>query len=243
MDFQLTILSNYQKCKEAPDNLKAELLFSIIQLKSIKTSCYNLEQSIYCDIKSFIIAYITSIENRDYGYDKINTQKFITAVKASSNSKEKYELLLFLNRLLSKHGLQEECKNLKCELNIAKKQVILDFDSGFKKWMRLLLHYTSYNVSAIILTLIIVYLVSTILFLPTNNINISLFSITYDHYSNNHLVNHFLNTLGGVFGIKDEFKVIPINPIGLSLLVLFKLFYIIFIINYLYKRSLEIIQL
>lgn len=243
MDIPKAIKSNYLKCKESPENLKAELLFSIIQLKAEDNNNQNIEQTLYVDIKSFILTYISSIEKRDYGYDKLNIKKIIKAINCCIDSKERFELFLFLNRLLIKQGLIDESKSVQIQLNSVKTQMIKDHSSGLNKWMKLLLHFTSYNLYAILFTLILVYLVSSILFLPTDNPKHVIFSINYDHYSTNFALNHFLNTLGGVFGIKKDYEVIPLNTYGILLFITFKFFYIVFIINYLYKKGLEIVQL
>ena len=234
----------YEKISTIDSNnhLKAGLYFSIIQIKRNTPSLRNVGNSIYIDAKRFISIYINSIEERDLGYDIIDTNKILKCIELVEDKHE--QLLLAQNsyRLLKTGGFEKESKNLKRIVNIKKTSLLKSEPFCLKKYIKLLLHLSTYNIFTIFLTVFFLFLVSFIVLLPAPFANWEVYNVTYHKYSEIFLVNHFVNILANVFAIDNEFKIETNSLFGIFSIITLKLFYVIFIVNYLYKKVIEILN-
>lgn len=227
---------------EYDNHLKAGLYFSIIQLKRSDVSNCEFGNSIYLDAKNFISVYINSVEDRDLGYDIIDTNKIIKCINLCGNTQEQYRLAQNAYRLLKTKGFEDESCILKKTINSKKTELIKKSPFCTNKYIKLLLHLSTYNLYTIILAISFIFFISFIVLLPAPFANWQIFHITYHHYSNSFIINHFINILTNVFGIESTFKIETNSLFGILSIITIKLFYLVFIVNYLYKKVIDILN-
>lgn len=234
----------YQKIStiDSSNHLKAGLYFSIIQIKKHIPSLRNVGNSIYIDAKQFISIYINSIEERDLGYDIIDTNKILKCIELVEDKHE--QLLLAQNsyRLLKASGFEEESKKIKKIVNIKKTSLLKNEPFCFSKYIKLLLHLSTYNIFTIILTIFFLFTVSFIVLLPAPFEKWEIYKVTYHSYSEVFIINHFVNILTNVFAIDNQFKIETNSLFGIFSIIILKFFYVIFIVNYLYKKVIDILN-
>lgn len=228
----------YSKVSDALDGNKVDLYFAIIQLKNADPNLRNIKQSKYIDIKCFINFYIRSRVKRDFGYDIIDANKIIRAIDFSDSPKEKHELYIWTIRILKKNHFESESEYISLRIRQIKLEIILSQRKSLVCYAKAFMHLTSYNFWTIFITLLFLFTLSYLLLLPAFDDRFVLFDIKYQIYSSNFYFNHFLNMLAKTFELSRDIKIIPQNWLGVLLLVLLKAFYLIFIINYLYKNIL-----
>ena len=224
------------------NHLKAGLYFSIIQLKKINPTLNNVGNSIYQDAKLFISVYIKSVDERDLGYDIIDTAKIIKCINLGGNNHEQYLLAQNSYRLLKTKGFEEESKKLKKIVCAKKTTLIYERPYFFGKYLSILLHLSTYNFCSIILTVTFLFLISIIVLLPAPFEKWGIFKVTYQNYSEVFLINHIVNLLSNIFGIKGAFNVDTNSAIGILSIIAMKLFYMVFIVNYFYRKILDILN-
>nr|WP_319397634.1 hypothetical protein [uncultured Carboxylicivirga sp.] len=227
---------------EEDNHNKASLYYSIIQIKFKDQSSTDIRNSIYLDTKNFIIVYIKSIDNRDLGYDIIDVEKLKKSIKFCGNTLEQYQLSLLAYRLLKTKGFEDESKKMKAFVNEKKTRWLYSKPYKFGKYFNLILHLSTYNLCSIIITIILLMVFSFIIFLPAPYKCWETFDITYHNYSGNFLLNHLANITSNLFAIDNDFKVETNSIIGIITLISIKFFYILFIVNYLYKKVIDILN-
>lgn len=224
------------------NHLKAGLYFSIIQIKKNNPSLCNVGNSIYIDAKRFISIYIRSVEERDLGYDIIDTNKILKCINLIGDTHEQLLLAQNTYRLLKTSGFDEESKKLKKIINSKKTNLIKNQSYYFGKYLKLLLHLSTYNIFTILSTISFLFLISFIVLLPAPFENWQYFKVIYHTYSDIFIINHFVNVLTNVFGIESNFKIETGSLFGIFSIITIKLFYLIFIVNYLYKKVIDILN-
>lgn len=227
---------------DSDNHLKAGLYYSIIQLKKNAPEKCNEGNSIYIDAKRFISIYINSVEERDLGYDIIDINKISKCIELVDNEHEQLFLAQNTYRLLKTSGFDEESKKIKKIVNVKKTKLLKIKPYYFGKYIKLILHLSTYNMFTIILTISCLFLISFIVLLPAPFDNWQYFKVTYYSYSNTFIINHFVNILTNIFGIDNGFKIETSSLFGILSIITIKLFYIIFIVNYLYKKVIDILN-
>lgn len=221
---------------------KASLYYSIIQIKNAQPLTSDIRNSIYLDVKHFIRLYIQSIDNRDLGYDIISIDKIKKAINFCANTDERYQLSLLAYRLLKTKGFEEESKNSKTFVNETKTRLLCSRPYSFGKYFRIILHLSTYNLLSIIASILVIVIFSAIIFLPAPYKSWETFKITYHNYSEIFSLNHFVNIISNLFAVENDFKVETNSILGILTLIAIKLFYIIFIVNYLYKKVIDFLN-
>lgn len=227
---------------ESSNHLKAGLYFSILQLKKNIPTLRNVGNSIYIDAKRFISIYINSIEERDLGYDIIDTNKILKCIELVEDNHEQFLLAQNSYRLLKTGGFEEESKKLKKIVNIKKSSLLKNEPFCFSKYIKLMLHLSTYNIFTILFTVFLLFIVTFIVLLPAPFEKWEIYKVTYHSYSEVFIVNHFVNILTSLFAIDNQFKIEPNSLFGVFSLITLKLFYVIFIVNYLYKKVIDILN-
>ena len=213
---------------DSNNHLKAELYFSIIQLKKNIPTLANDGNSIYVDAKIFISTYIDSIEERDLGYDIINTDKILNCIEFVENPHEQLLLAQKSYRLLMNGGFEEESKLLKKIVNVKKTSLLKSKPFCLSKYMKLLLHLSTYNLFTIIITLFILFLISCLVLLPAPSENWAVYEVTYHSYSEVFIINHFVNILSNVFAINNQFKIETSSLFGIFSIIILKVLHVVF---------------
>jgi len=227
---------------EENNHLKAGLYYSVIQIKKDNPSIKNEINSIYLDAKRFIFCYINSVEERDLGYDVVDTKKISKCIEALDNAQEQLQLSLNAYRLLKTKGFEDEGKEIRKLSNKKKTDVIRNQKYKFGKYFKLLLHLSSYSLSSIVLTICIIILISYVILLPAPFDEWVTYKVNYHIYSDSFYINHLVNILSNIFGIKNDFTIETFGLLGVFTLMTLKLFYLVFIVNYLYKKVIDIIN-
>lgn len=209
-------------------------LFYIIQIKEEYPDYINLGQSLYLDIWDFVLSYIESIKNKDYGYDSLNIEKIKKAIKTNQNVDERFQLFSRAFRKLEEEGFTQDSKELKT--NIKRCLISSLFHSQrYKNKFRAIICCCSYNlwsVSCILVALIITYILIT---LPLSDSNCCLFIIQYENYSESSFFNHILNIIGDVLEYNNNKFCKPVNLTGFLFVSIFKLLFAIFFAGWFMK--------
>lgn len=215
---------------------KSSLMEKIGALYSYITINYkqNKSSNSYQLIKQYINFNIQAIKKENYGYDEMNYDKFIKLIKPLSYD-EKLAILKYListfNTNLPDYNLDHYLKEIKIiEINkiFHSNKIIL--------YPKALILLSGISTSCLIITLLSVYILTTIILLPSIDNDISLFKVEYENYHNNFHINHILNILSVFTGLSNNIKISPLNIIGLFLLIIGKLIFMLIIINYVYKK-------
>lgn len=240
----MDIKNLYAKIEEIEEDNhnKACLYYSIIQIKYADQQSANVRNSIYLDAKNFINIYIKSIDNRDLGYDIIDVDKIKKSIRFCENTSEQYQLSLLAYRLLKAKGYEDESKKMKAFVNEKKTRLLYSKPYKLGKYFNLILQLSTYNLFSIIITIVFLIIFSFIIFLPAPYDDWEIFKITYHNYSSNFLLNHFVNITSNLFAVDNDFKVETNSIIGIITLISIKFFYILFIVNYLYKKVIDILN-
>lgn len=242
--FETEIKKLYKKISSINNEnyLKANLYFSIIQIKKDNFDLNQFGNSIYIDSKMFIHFYINSIFERDIGYDVIDLKKIKKCINICENKDEQYQLSLNSYRLLKTKGFEEESRKIKKIVNAKKTKLLNEQHYYLGKYVKILLHLSTYNLCSILLVSFILFLISFIVLLPAPYKSWEIYSVTYQSFSDSFLINHFINLLSKIFAINNSFKIETYSIIGILSIVSIKVLYIIFIANYLYKKVIDILN-
>jgi hypothetical protein len=235
MPIENLIKDSYNDIKSKDTNLKSEIYFSIIQIKSENPDFVNIEQSMYKDIKLFILNYVNSVEKKDFGYDFIDIKKIITSIELETSSNAKYELYSFSIRLLK----SKNHDNLIDEL--LKKRVLAKFEltlceKKWYSWIKAILVISTYNFFSILLSLFFLSLIGMLLMQSCFIDAFGIFNFEFDVFSENQIINEFLNIIAKPLGLAENFKIIPKNAIATLLLIFFKCIYLLIAVNFMFEK-------
>ncbi len=228
---------------ESPSlHYRADILFSLIQLKSKHMDCIGDNRTIYLDIKEFIKVYVESRESRDLGYDILDLKKVISAIISTNSHTERFQLATYAHRLLSNFGFEEEAKAAHCFLLKQKTANIRNSKWRLGKYLRYVLHLTSLSFGSICFTLALLLTFASTILLPAPAESMVLFDVEYTKYLDVPLADHLMNIVLYCLDLSDGLSVVPKSLGGILILIIFKGFYILFIINYLYTKIIESIN-
>lgn len=217
---------------------KSDGYFTIIQIKSENTFFLDFEQNIYKDVKLFINEYIQSVQLEEHGYDSIDVNKILLAIDAVRGIRAKHQLCNFLLRAL-RGGNYDDLISI-VEKRKRKYYFYLKLrERRVKSFLQAIFTLSSYSLLSIIITIFFLSLITLLLIQDAPIDTFALFSFKYENFCDNHIVNQFLNIWAKPFGLAEEFKIIPLNPFGIILLILLKMLYLIFIVNYLMEKAKE----
>lgn len=235
-----TLKELYLKIGNASNDnrFKSDTYYCIIQIKINKQEYLNYYQGLYKDIKLFITFHIRSLDDLDYGYDCFNRQKINKCLDYLESYEERYEICLFLKRQLNHFEIEEEAKYFhkiahQNETKILKKN---------KRYFKYLLNLSTNSFMNIMLTILLIIVINIIIFLPAPINSFEIIKIEYENYSDSFILNHYTNVLCNIFGLTSNFKVSPNSLSGIILLGVIKIIYATILINYLYKKFIDLIK-
>jgi hypothetical protein len=213
---------------------KMEILNNIIQIKRRLLIDFNEELDIYLDIKKFIKEYILSIEEGRYGYDIIRVKRILEYIGFVKNE-AKVSLFYFTKRLLIHYGFDDEFKVI--ETSMKKIEIKLLFENfRFSKLFKLFYLISTYNTITILLVIFLIILVGWIIILPAPEWSNVLFKVEIANYTEELWLNYLLNYIGGLLKINNQYKIMPINPIGVIILAFGRIFVVLFLVNVLLRE-------
>ena len=106
----------------------------------------------------------------------------------------------------------------------------------YNQYFKGIMFYFAHSLKRLMIVILIFFAMVISILLPATEGSFILFRITYDNYSNNFIVNHLLNVITHFAGIDNEFKVEPVNWLGVLLLVSAKLFFVLIVVNFVYRK-------
>lgn len=230
IDIDELLNKQYNELKAKTYKQKADLLYNIAAEKKY-FSRDNYHQSLYLDVKQFILNYIKGLENRDYGYDSIIYDKIFKMVSYLPSIQERLSVLYIAKQYFVKNGYNIDDINKL----IKDQEITLSLeDHKYLKWA-LLKVGTSFKGLLIGLS-IFVFFIMVVLF-PAPFEFMEIFTVELKDYSNFPIFNYFLNAIAL---LADNENISPsLIPIGFGgLLVYFigvAIFYIL-IVNFLFKK-------
>lgn len=205
-------------------------LYNLILLKrsiNDKTEIYKLS-------KSFIIHYIALIKESDFGYDTFNYDK-IEKILGCIDYKSQISLLQFIISNMTKELPEYDKEWFVLKKNrIQIKDILQDFK--LSKTLELTSLFAGLNIYTLIVTLSLVFLITSIILLPSPNSFFEIFEIKYDTYSTCFILNHFLNILTLFADFDNEFKITPLNWFATIIMVAGKVMFIILIVNFVFTK-------
>lgn len=238
------ILSLYDLlANDARQNVsKAQILYSIIDLKSDYKSLINEHQSLYIDVKMFISAYLTEISSLDYGYDQPSVEKLQFVCKSLSFRQQRNIINIIITSFHQYDKIEQWAKRYKYEnaLNMS-----VDEWAWYNplSYLNFIFSWILCNPWNIIITFIIVFCILCIVLWPACNVKMECLEFNKHAYSENYIWNHIVNVFSAVFHIDESVFVTPLNTRGVVLIGTYKILIILIIVNFLYNKLLDLLSL
>lgn len=221
----------YKKLNESTsESEKSNILFNIIKLKTKNCQAENL----YKDIKQFIDHYIETIKLADYGYDNYNYLKIEQLLEFLPSNQQISILQYFTS--VSARELPEHDRNWfitrkhKAEIN----QIVEN--RNYTLYPKIILLYLGQSITRLLFGLALLFILTCIMLLPAPSESMAIFEITYESYSQSSFINHLMNVLTLYADIENNVKVEPLNIFGLLAIILGKLLFVTFIVNFIYFK-------
>lgn len=221
----------YQKVSDSSDAIgKAGFAYSIIEIKRENPAFRDYGKSAYVDVKSFVDCYITGVAldlNGDYGYDAISLDKILNALDLIKDINQRVVLYDKTLNLLKSYSMSDISGTITQERK--KYKLIQCFSEGsLVSWIRGFLYFTVYNVWTVLGVLFLAFCSFYVITLPVEDEQHALFVIEHQEYCKNLFVNHFLTYFASVLDLTDKTFCKANGFVGFIVLMVFKLFFILF---------------
>lgn len=191
---------------------KAETYYHIIFIKNAEHI-----NDYYVDIKEFIKFYVQSVDEKNYNYDNINSQKIKNCIELLGVS-ERIKIYLYLKKVLTKYNSEDLWDDFEDDYYHSKNEDLTRNDFWFLnpvKVMRFLFFKSFYSIPFLIFLITLVLFLEYFILLPNPyKIWPSLFSVEYESVTENFYLNHLFNLLLGFFEIETDFKIVPVSFLG-----------------------------
>ncbi|MES2656336.1 MAG: hypothetical protein V4620_12150 [Bacteroidota bacterium] len=192
----------------------------------------------YKEFKKYIDLYLMTLKGNIFKYDSFDFDQIKKKLSFFSDE-EQNDLYNYLKIKLIQDNNESDLKKVKNEINIIQLRLIKKAKFWFfrpKSVFKFLLIISSFNILSIVLSMILMFILEITILLPTNNINHQFFKISYIDYSDFYIWNHILNILSYTFEIDSEIKIVPVNFLGLFIMIFIKIIKWSVILNYLVKN-------
>jgi len=227
---QNLILKEREHFNTASNNYeKLNHINNVINLKLMLTD--GNDPTIYGDIKEFLELYVKSTEEKAYGYYELDQKKIFKLVSLVS-IEQRINLLNYLNRILKLNAVENNYKWVNKELRRIKLLFFWE-NRSIKNIIKLIYYLATFNILTLLLTIFILYLFYSILLLPAPYNDFVVFKSVFVNYSNNKILNNFLNTSMSFCNIESTFKINPINFRGVVLELFIKLSLFVLVLGFL----------
>lgn len=224
-------LSNlYSKLAGAKNsNVRASLLYAVIQIKKENPDLQNIGKSLYLDVKQFVEEYIGCAKrgDADFGYDQIDVQKISDAIDSLALGSERSNLMKIAIDELSGFSFLREQEELHASYMKRRiRESLADHSvTGCLKGFALL---SVSNIWTVLLVLALVFGVEYALTLPLADEQHAFFIIEHDNYSDNMYFNHLVTYFASVLGMTEANFCTAKTATGFLILLFFKLFYMLY---------------
>ena len=214
-------------------------LNNIIDYKNLVN--YKGSDSIYIDFKKLIVLYIKSSESKELGYDEIDVSMIDKKLDKLAVD-EKLLILDMFKRELLKNSFSSKVHECNKFIDIAKLKLYKK-KKGFKNRIKYLFLLSSSGFHALLLSLLILFVLIFIIFLPAPFAFMETINIENADFSSYSIINKVANILSLLFDLDHKMKIEASNILGVILLGALKLIFISIIINYLWKKIVEYFKL
>jgi len=208
-------------------------LYGIIQIKISEPHLHSVCQNLSLDIKHLANSILDVAENASQKYDNLKYTQFIDVLKGF-RIEDQIEFIEYILRLFRKSSFENDIQKFQSELvrlkiTKSKKQLL---KGNLLEMFKIAYLFPQKGVLQLFSTILFLPFIYIIILLPTPfNWTLLNFKIQYQNISNNYLINHFLNVIGDLCGVNENFEVIPLNSLTMSLFILGKLLFLIVFIN------------
>ncbi|MBS7788052.1 hypothetical protein KIH23_12160 [Flavobacterium sp. CYK-55] len=235
LEKQLIQATYSQLQNQTLDTNKSQLYFTIIQIKKDNRFLENESQTLYKDVKCFILSYIHGSKQEDFGYDVIETKKINFAIKTVLSHSARYKLAVFCLSELKSCFYDDKVDEFKSDVNWYRLRMSID-RNGISKYWHGLLQFSGLNFWTISLTLIASISLCVLFLRDAIHPFFELYEFKFESFVKNDFANKFLNILAKPLGLAENFIIKPLNVYGLLILIFIKILYLIFIVNFLLER-------
>lgn len=221
-----------QSSKESVD-----ILYNLIFLKNrLGRSNEN-----YTDIKQFLNYYVDYIKIANYGYDNFNYNKIETLLNLISPA-EQITLLQYSISTIAREFPENDREWFIKRKHQAEIKNIISLGL-WQYFFKAFFLYVGLSLKRLFCTLLIFIVLISLMLLPSPKDCFICFSISYEHYSDYFLINHFLNVLSLFVDLENDFKITPLNWWALILLIIGKISFILLFVNFIYIKISDKISL
>ena len=225
------IITAYNRFNLAQTNLtKYNIIYGIIDMK---LQIHN--RRIYKDLKICVKHYVDSVEEQDFGYDIVA----IEVIQLFANElplKERKEILKYFSRRLDDKGYDEEKEQVNKLVKETDLKIMAEKPLSIINPLYYISLLSQQNTSRIIFTIAVLFLMEYIFLMRPLSHSFSVVEFSPHHYTNNYYFDTFISIPGMILDINDDVKVKPINWLGALDIILAKLFFIIFVAKFLFKK-------
>lgn len=224
-----TLTVEYQKLDANKPREYADISYGIIGIKKNNRLVERYKQSLYNDVKHFLINYLQSFETEDYGYDVPNEDKVKEAID-SLPQKECLAMYRFARVLYEERGYDTAF----IERKVNQLKTIVAFDE--KHYFKFLLQLSSYNVWTLLLSYLVFICIVLIVLLPAPFSWFSILDVNLHEFVQSTPKNYLLNTLAIVSGSDYGQTIVPTGTRGMLLLITGKIIFYLLIVNFILKK-------
>lgn len=199
---------------------EVQAYYNIIAIKKQEPALANYHNSLYLDIKRFLLSYIETAEFLDYGYDEVNKEKVLKAI-SGIDIKAQMKLLRLTKRKVLMYSDNAEW----VEDSIREKYIE---EGGFLSKLKYLLITITSNVWYLVILVVVCFLILFTIMHEAPNTDKAWFIMKEYHFCDSENINILANECAWLLGIDGcQIEFYPKNIGGL--LVFFFLFTILIV--------------
>jgi hypothetical protein len=228
--YQIIALEEEKLSKVSNAGEGLNILYNLMILKNKNGD----KEGNYKGFKKFIDYYIEVVKLSDYGYDKLNHSKIENLLQLL-NYEEQISALNYAISV-SARELPEHDKNWFIERKHSAEVNHIFACHHYKLYFKAVMLFCANSLHRLFLVILIFFILVITILLPAFNENLILFNITYDNYSSCFFLNHILNVISHFADLDNDFEINPLNWIGVLLLIVGKLFFILIVVNFVYRK-------
>ena len=207
-----------------------QILETIIEYKHDNVQLIDSKQTLYRDLKMWCYNYVSSKQEKDYGYDIYEHKKIIEKINDEMLSdRKKLSLVHYVKYVLSQYnddGSWLDKDTIEIKLAVLKKENLLKY---FILW-------SSSNKQRCVKTILLFFLLEVVILLPAPFEWMELFEFNETDYTECGLLNHIINVLAMKIDWIEGSKLTCLNWIGVVLCGLWLMVYVVFVVNILFNN-------
>ena len=210
--------------------VNTQILETIIECKHQDRQWINTEQTLYRDLKMWCYNYISSKQEKDYGYDIYEHSKITEKLNDDALAdRQKLALIHYVKYVLSQYNddgawLDEDMTETK--LAVLKKE----------NYLKYLILLSSSNKWRCLMTILLFFAVELIILLPAPFGWMELFDFQQANYSEYRWVNYITNVLAIKIDWIEGPKLVCLNWRGVVLCGFWLMVYVVFVVNILFNN-------